>query len=80
VARVIVKGHAGGSRLDDGSIIREAPEVAARRMMVVRDALIAIGVPRNIVEARTVDRPPEGSSVLGPESREVTVDVIVAQP
>jgi len=80
VARVIVTGHAGGSRLDDGSIIREAPEVAARRMMVVRDALIAIGVPQNILEARTVDRPPEGSSVLGPESREVTVDVIVAQP
>jgi len=80
VARVIVNGHAGESRLDDGSIMREAPEIATRRMAVVRDALIAIGVPKKIVEGRTADSPPEGSSVLGPESREVTVDVVLAQP
>jgi len=80
VARVIVTGYAGQSRLDGGSIMREAPDIAARRMMVVRDALIAIGVPQKIVEVRTVASSPEGGSVLGPESRQVTVDVIVAGP
>lgn len=80
VARVIVTGHAGQSRLDDGSVMREAPEVAARRMAVVRDALIAIGVPEKIVDGRIADSLPEGSSVLGPESREVTIDVVLARP
>lgn len=80
VDRVIISGHAGQSRLDDGSIMREAPEVAVGRMTVVRDALIAIGVPESIVEGRTVDSPHEGLSAPGPESRVVTIEVVVARP
>jgi hypothetical protein len=80
VDRVIITGQAGQSRMDDGSILREAPEVAGRRMKVVRDALIDIGVPESIVEGRTVDSPPEDLSAPGPESRLVTIEVVVARP
>ena len=80
VDRVIITGHAGQSHLDDGTIMREAPDVANRRMMAVRDALVAIGVPVGIVEGRTVDSPPEGVSALGPESRKVAIEVVVAGP
>ena len=75
VRRVIVTGHAGRSRLSDGSTMREAPQIAAQRTDAVSKALIGIGVKPSIVETRAIESTAIDAPVPDLDSREVTVEV-----
>ncbi|HEU4960717.1 MAG TPA: hypothetical protein VFT56_09930 [Sphingomonas sp.] len=80
VRRVIVTGHAGRSRLSDGSRMLEAPQIADERMRAVSNALIGIGVTAGIVEEHGIDSTAIDAPVSDVDSREVTVEVLLSQP
>jgi outer membrane protein OmpA-like peptidoglycan-associated protein len=79
VERVIITGHAGRSRLSNGSTMVETSKIAALRTAAVSDALIRIGVNPSIVDRREVDKTAIDAAVGDVESRNATVEIQLAK-
>jgi hypothetical protein len=79
VQRVIVTGRSGRSRLADGSTMIESKAIGALRAATVSEALVLIGVAPELVGQRNVDKTPVDAQVGDVDSRNVTVEVELAE-
>jgi hypothetical protein len=75
-SRIEVVGHRGATRLDDGTTLTEAVEVAAARAQLVERALRRVGVQQHIpLAVRWDEAPAEADAHGGPTSRVATIVV-----
>ncbi|MCW5191627.1 MULTISPECIES: hypothetical protein [Burkholderia] len=79
VERAVITGHAGRSRLSDGSTMVETSKIAALRTAAVSDALIRLGVDPSIVDRRAVDKSAIAAAVGDVKSRNETVEIQLAK-
>jgi hypothetical protein len=79
VQRVIVTGRSGRSRLADGSTMIESKAIGVLRAAKVSEALVLIGVAPELVSQRNVDNTPVDAQVGDVDSRNVTVEVQIAE-
>ena len=78
VRSINITGFSGRTRLSDGSSMIESPSTGRLRAQAVRDALVLIGVDPNLVRLSNVEKTPVDAQVDGAESRNVAVDIALA--
>jgi hypothetical protein len=79
VRSVTVTGYSGEARLSDGSSMDEPATTGRLRAEAVAHALVLIGVAPNLVGSRNVEKTPFGAHVSDVNSRNVTVEVRLAE-
>jgi len=78
VQRVAITGRQGRSRLSNGTVMRERPELATIRAAAIRKALSDLGVSPEVMEILNAQTTAVDASISDVESRDVTVQVELA--